>query len=47
MKKVSSKTLNTNSLPAASKLMPPAAVKMTKATSPAPKKMAKPSMKKK
>jgi hypothetical protein len=46
MKKGLKATKDTNSLPAASKLMPPAAVKLGKAT-PAPKKMAKPSMKKK
>lgn len=46
MKKGLKATKDTNSLPAASKLMPPAAVKMGK-TMPAAKKMTKPSMKKK
>lgn len=46
MKKGLKATKDTNSLPAASKLMPPAAVKLGKATA-SPKKMAKPSMKKK
>jgi len=46
MKKATSRVKDTNSLPAASKLMPPAAVKLGKAV-PAPKKMVKPSMKKK
>ena len=46
MKKMTKGTKDTNSLPAASKLMPPAAIKMGK-TSPAPKKMVKPAMKKK
>lgn len=43
MKKVS-KVKSQNSLPAASKLMPPAAVKASKVT-PVAKKMVKPSMK--